>query len=607
MEQHEFTSSFEVEHRGRRTLWKAGCVLVVAALLSGCASLAGARDSTGTLDVAYVGNVWPNDMSEDPNFARYWNQVTPENGGKWGIVEATRDRMHWEDLDNAYRESRELGIPFRLHTLIWGQQQPSWLASLSPSDQRREIEEWFQALAARYHDIEYIDVVNEPLHAPPVYREALGGDGRTGWDWVVSAFELAREYFPRAELHLNDYNILAYPEEATRYVEIVAVLQERGLIDGIGVQAHSLEQTRNRVIRSTLDALAETQLPIYVTELDVSFSQDLRQAHRLRELVTLFADHPAVRGITLWGYLEGRTWKENAYLLRADGTPRPGLEWLSCVTQGEADADCELPPYEPAARTGDGNRVRIEAEEFDETEGVEAAGSMITYVDDGDWALYNTVLFHSSYTSLRIRYAKGNDALGVVEFRPRSLEAEPVLSVELEPTGGWNTFETIELDWPPLKGPQDLYLTFANTEGVGNIDWIEIGRPGRTGTGDQLELEAESADDQAGVEVYGSFIGYADGGDWLKFSQVELRAEYTAMDVVYGRDAADPGGLEVRIGAPDGPVAARLDAVTTGGWNSFETHTVPFAAEAGVYDVYVIFTGAENLGNFDRLVIRPGE
>src|SRR5262245_33697065 len=36
------------------------------------------------------------------NFSTYWNQVTPENAGKWGSVEPTRDVMNWGQLDTIY-------------------------------------------------------------------------------------------------------------------------------------------------------------------------------------------------------------------------------------------------------------------------------------------------------------------------------------------------------------------------------------------------------------------------------------------------------------------------------------------------------------------------
>ena len=58
------------------------------------------------------------------------------------------------------------------------------------------------ALAARYPDVDFVDVVNEPLHAVPSYAAALGGAGATGYDWVLTAFEMAREHFPGAELHV---------------------------------------------------------------------------------------------------------------------------------------------------------------------------------------------------------------------------------------------------------------------------------------------------------------------------------------------------------------------------------------------------------------------
>src|SRR5690606_12065741 len=118
-----------------------------------------------------------------------------------------RDVMDWSGLDQAYQFAKQHGFRFKLHTLIWGQQAPAWLNELPAAVQLEEIEEWMALLAARYPDVDSIDVVNEPLHAPPAFTEALGGAGETGWDWVVKSFELARSYFPKAELLLNDYQV----------------------------------------------------------------------------------------------------------------------------------------------------------------------------------------------------------------------------------------------------------------------------------------------------------------------------------------------------------------------------------------------------------------
>ena len=39
--------------------------------------------------------------------------------------------------------------------------------------------------------------------------------------------------------------------------------------------------------------------------------------------------HPGVKGITLWGYLDGQMWQTTCALVRSDGTARPALLWLA--------------------------------------------------------------------------------------------------------------------------------------------------------------------------------------------------------------------------------------------------------------------------------------
>src|ERR1035437_96718 len=74
------------------------------------------------------------------NFQNYWNQSTPENGGKWGSVEGTRGVMNWADMDATYNQAKKYGILIKEHTLIWGSQQPSWIGQLDTASQRKEID-----------------------------------------------------------------------------------------------------------------------------------------------------------------------------------------------------------------------------------------------------------------------------------------------------------------------------------------------------------------------------------------------------------------------------------------------------------------------------------
>lgn len=302
-------------------------------------------DSNGQLPIAegqekWLGNIYSG--SQIFNYDRYWNQVTPENAGKWGSVESTRDVYNWGQLDAAYELAKENGFPFRFHVLIWGNQQPNWIASLSEEEQLEEIAEWMDTVAARYPDIDYLEVVNEPIHDAPFgaenggYASALGGSGETGWDWIVTAFRMARERFPNSKLVINDYNIVSNQNNVNRYLWIIETLQAENLLDVIGVQAHAFS-TRGSAesMRDILDQLAETGLPIMATEMDVDGvdalgnEDDQVQLEDMQRIFPVFWEHPAVIGVTFWGWRPG-LWRneEAAYLIDQQGLERPALEWL---------------------------------------------------------------------------------------------------------------------------------------------------------------------------------------------------------------------------------------------------------------------------------------
>jgi endo-1,4-beta-xylanase len=277
----------------------------------------------------FLGNVIGDDGYNIPsNFDSYWNQVTPENSGKWGSAESVRGTMQWGGLDRIHDYAKNRDFPFKQHNFVWGQQQPGWIKSLSSDDQKAEVEEWMQLFGERYPDTDFIDVVNEPLHAPPIYKNALGGDGATGWDWVIWCFEKARFYNHDAKLHINEYGVINDNNMTTQYLKIINLLKDRGLIDGIGEQGHFFETAGIGTLTSNLNRLADTGLPIYITEYDVRIADDTQQLNKYKEQFPLFWEHPGVQGVTLWGYIEGKIWRKEAFLIRSDGSERPALQWL---------------------------------------------------------------------------------------------------------------------------------------------------------------------------------------------------------------------------------------------------------------------------------------
>jgi endo-1,4-beta-xylanase len=297
----------------------------------------------------FLGNIIANDVPG--NFSTYWNQVTPENGTKWGEVEGTRNQMNWVAADKAYNFARANGYKFKFHTFVWGSQEPGWLGGLSNADKKAELEQYMQLACQRFSP-DMIDVVNEPLHAPSNMRDAIGGAGATGWDWVIWSFQKARQYCPNAKLHLNDYGIINDSNAIGNYKVIIKLLKDRGLIDGVGMQNHlfNIDDLDPNLMRQNLALLVQAGVPIYSTEWDMS-GDDAQQLARYKAKFPIVWESPNVAGVTLWGYREGATWRSGTHLIRADGSERPAMTWLKNYIQGTTNTSA------PASSKASSSRV----------------------------------------------------------------------------------------------------------------------------------------------------------------------------------------------------------------------------------------------------------
>jgi endo-1,4-beta-xylanase len=276
------------------------------------------------------------------NLDKYWNQVTPGNDGKWESVEPVQGQYNWTNLDKIYNFAVGKFFPYKHHCLVWGNQQPSWITTLDSAGQRSAVENWIRLVGQRYPNMSFVDVVNEPFRGPAAYRNALGGNGKTGYDWVVTSFQWSRQYCsPGVKLILNEYNVLHDNAITSNMLRLIDTLKARNLIDGIGIQGHYFE-FRSEVtaanqyvysistIKSNLDRLASTGIPIYISEFDIDEQVDSNQVAQYKIYFPIFWDHPGVKGITLWGYIQNDIWTSHpyTYLLLWDGTERPALQWM---------------------------------------------------------------------------------------------------------------------------------------------------------------------------------------------------------------------------------------------------------------------------------------
>jgi endo-1,4-beta-xylanase len=310
-------------------------------LLIGIASLTVFSDPIAKGKQKFLGNIIASNPPAD--FSNYWNQVSPENSGKWANVERIRDTMSWETLKKAYDFAKQNNYPFKQHTFVWGQQEPEWIKDVTPEEQKEELEEFIRLFGEKFPDADFADVVNEPINTPASYREALGGAGTSGWDWVVWTFEKARKYLPKTKLLLNEWGVINDDAMTEKYLQIINILKEKNLIDAIGEQSHCFSFQNDdpqkdldpQVLKRNLDKLAATGLPIYITELDLQ-GNDSIQLQRYQRFFPVLWEHPAVKGVTLWGYRFNRTWIETTWLQDTTNADRPALKWLrSYVTSSK--------------------------------------------------------------------------------------------------------------------------------------------------------------------------------------------------------------------------------------------------------------------------------
>lgn len=297
-------------------------------------SSTGVSSTTGAVPLEvnkFVGNITTNNVADTNGlrFATHWDQITAENAGKWGSVQVTAGSAYnWGPLDALYDYAQDNNIIFKQHAFVWGNQQPMGAIS------EQNVRDWIQAFCERYPDTKLIDVVNEPPpHTEPSYSEAIGGGTNGDWQWITNSFLWARESCPNAILIFNDYNNIEWAGENQHFIDITnTVLANGAPIDAVGAQAHDLDHealttaTMKQLVQKLHD---DTGLDVYITEYDVSTTDDTRQLQIYQEQFPFFLETEYIKGVTIWGWIYGSTWNQapNSGLVR-NGAPRPAMTWL---------------------------------------------------------------------------------------------------------------------------------------------------------------------------------------------------------------------------------------------------------------------------------------
>jgi endo-1,4-beta-xylanase len=268
--------------------------------------------------------------------AKHFNQVTPGNAMKWDATERTENTFDYTDADKIVAFAQANNQKVYGHTLVWHNQTPAWVfqdssgAALAVNATSKalvlsRLENHIRNVAGHFKGkVVAWDVANEVID--PGQSD---GNRRSNWytytglDYLRTAFTVAHEVDPNAQLCINDYSTT----DSTKlnfYYNLTAQLIGEGLpVQCVGHQMHNnIDYPTQSDTDNALTKFEALPVKQRITELDVSIynnSNDsytsisseviAKQEARYRVLFAAFLKHAAsIDSLTFWGLTDEDSW-----------------------------------------------------------------------------------------------------------------------------------------------------------------------------------------------------------------------------------------------------------------------------------------------------------
>jgi len=331
---------------------------VVSIHVAACTSSANVQKDTAPQAVDstkglkdYYGSYFPIGVAVSPRALKtdeaslvlqHFNSLTPENAMKMGPIHPKESEYFWRDADSIAAFAQQHGMRLRGHTLVWHNQTPDWLFKDASGNQvskevlLQRLKDHITNVVSRYKGKIYAwDVVNEAISdrqdeylRPSKFLQIIGEE------YIAKAFQWAHEADPKALLFYNDYNEIS-PVKREKIIRLVKGLKDAGVpIHAIGLQGHwAVNEPSRGQLDSTLQQFAEVDLPLQITELDISVypkehdarerrpedanaaftaEREQQQIEKYKMSFELFRKYRKnITGITFWNISERYSWLDN--------------------------------------------------------------------------------------------------------------------------------------------------------------------------------------------------------------------------------------------------------------------------------------------------------
>ena len=278
---------------------------------------------------------------------------------------------------------------------------------------------------------------------------------------------------------------------------------------------------------------------------------------------------------TVTANLNGAGGYHNVYLVfTGNGNALFNVEWFAF--QGGSN------PTEAASYN---NASSVQTEQNSEGGGLD-----VGYISNGSWVEYNQLNLNG-VNGMAVRTASDGSG-GTISVCLDSPSGQVIGTVQVSPTGGWQTWTTENISLSGASGYHNVYLVFNGSgyNGLFNVEWFAF-QGAANGT------EADSYNSSSSVQNEncsegGQDVGYISNGSYIEFNQVNLNGVTTFT----ARTASDASGgsIAVYLDSPNGTLIGTMTVPGTGGWQTWSTQNIPVNGAGGYHNVYLVFTGQFN-------------
>jgi len=257
--------------------------------------------------------------------------IEPENAMKFGPIHprpgSEPSSFDFSNADKLVDFAKSHGLKVRGHTLVWHNQNASWVASGKPTsaDLLATLDGHIGGVVGHFsRQVFAWDVVNEAFNDDGTLRHTIWYDkpgigyAGQGWSYIEHALRVAHKADPRAKLFYNDYGAETLGAKADGIYAMAKDFKARKVpLDGIGFQCHFIMQMNNPgalgSIETNFKRFAALGLDIHITELDIRIPDATEasltgQADFYRKFVEICRRLTNCKLIQTWGFTDKHSW-----------------------------------------------------------------------------------------------------------------------------------------------------------------------------------------------------------------------------------------------------------------------------------------------------------